>query len=401
MELVEKIREQNRIRAKRYYDKHHSLISERRKALRRGDEPPQKESIIEEPYSKTQLNKLNNEIEIIQQELKRLKANPKSQIKQAETKTTEPKKYTYTLEESIQIIKDNIEAKESQKSYINSVKQLYEIIAPKDNNLFKALKRYQYVIGDIQKASKKNDETSSYSINSIKQLFQAIVKLITLYNMPLSEKAIKAYEDIFNIYKIKSNDQTKERKENTTLLFYDDYLKLVEQKFGKNSKQYLIVSIYKINTFRDDLGHLLIVPSKPKQVNEELNYIVVPSNRTQNASILLNTYKTQKKYGKEKIDINKEYSKLIRDYIDINKLSYDDYLFGNAKSLSSYVSKFNKELGLDITINTIRKMKISSALNSEEALNNPNIRLQVAKEAHHNPSTSISAYKFKISKNKT
>jgi hypothetical protein len=391
MELVEKIREQNRIRARRYYDNHKTLISERRKASRKGDEPPKKEEIVEEPYSKAQLNKLNNEIEIIQQELKKLKTK---EINQTPIVQSKAKKYNYSLGECIELIKENVEAKQSQLSYINQAKQIYDILGT--NDLYKSLKQYKQSIYKIKTTSKKTDETSTYSVNSIKQIFQTVLKLITLYNMSLSENAIKEYKDEFDIYKIKSNDQTEKKRNEISLLSYDDYIKKVELAYGKNSREYLTVALYKINTFRDDLGQLLIVPSKPKEINEELNYLIVPQVKTKNVSILLNAYKTQKKYGQEDININKEYSKLIRDYIDVNELSYNDYLFGNVKSLSSYISKFNKKIGLNITINTIRKMKVSSALSNEEALNNPKIRLQVAKQAHHNPSTSLKSYRHKL-----
>jgi hypothetical protein len=149
------------------------------------------------------------------------------------------------------------------------------------------------------------------------------------------------------------------------------------------------------------LGELRIVDAKPKVMNNKKNYILVPRNKSQNISILLNDYKTVLKYGKEVIDFNKKASKLTREYIENNDREYDDFLFPS-KSLSSYVSKFNKELGLvGYTINTIRKMKISTSLNSEEAMNDPKIRLQVAKEAHHNPKTSTSVYLHKIKKRGT
>ena len=62
---MDKIREQNRLRARRYYDKHRELISQRRKAQRHDEEPPRRETIVEEPYSKSLINKLNDQIAII------------------------------------------------------------------------------------------------------------------------------------------------------------------------------------------------------------------------------------------------------------------------------------------------------------------------------------------------
>ena len=84
---------------------------------------------------------------------------------------------------------------------------------------------------------------------------------------------------------------------------------------------------------------------------------------------------------------------MIRNYIDDNNLEYNDFLF-NTKSLSKYVSNFNKKLGLNYTINTIRKMKVSTGL--AEADGNASKILEVAKQAHHHPNTTKNVYKHKL-----
>ena len=128
-------------------------------------------------------------------------------------------------------------------------------------------------------------------------------------------------------------------------------------------------------------------------MNDKQNYLVVPKLKSKNLSILLNAYKTVKKYGKETININKEYSKLIRNYIETYNKQYNDFLF-NATSLSKYVSTFNKKLGLNYTINTIRKMKVSTGL--LEADGDASKILEIAKQAHHHPNTGKNVYKHKL-----
>ncbi len=389
---MEIIREQNRIRAKRYYDNHRELISQRRKARREGDYEPIDRPPNEIPYSQTVLNKINNEIGIIQQELKKIKQNKKVETNTVNPVNSSPKNYSYTLDETIELIKSNVENVNSQRNYIHSAKNIYDIL--KTDNLFKSLKNFKKVIYTIKTVSKITDENTGYSVNTIKQLFQTILKLITMYDMKISANARQAYQDEFDIYKIESSNQTEKKKVENELLNFDEYMKLVKSKFGEDSREYLTIALYKVNTFRDDLGNLYIVDEIPKQMNMEINYIVVPKNKNINITILLNAYKTAKKYGQEQIPVNREYSKLIRNYIEKQNLKYNDYLF-NTKSLSKYISNFNKKLGLNYTINTIRKMKISSELSTDEAVNNAKLRLKVAKQAHHNPMTSMKVYKHK------
>jgi len=388
------IREQNRIRARRYYDKHRELISQRRKAKRNDEEPPKKETIVEEPYSRSLINKLNEQIAIIEQEINDLKTKSfTSETINNNTKTILPETLTYSLEEAKQVINDNIENIQSRKTYINNTKNLFDILGT--DNILKSLKNSKNVIYKIKTIGMIKDPSKTYGVNSLKQIFQFIVKLITLYNMPLSNNAIEAYKNEFEKLKIESVKQQEEKQNQLELLNYDEYMKKVEDHFGKDSREYLTIAMYKVNTFRDDLGELLIVDKEYKRMNEKQNYLIVPELKSKNLSILLNAYKTVKKYGKETININKEYSKLIRNYIETNNLQYNDFLF-NAKSLSRYISTFNKKLGLKYTINTLRKMKVSTGL--IEADGDASKILQIAKQAHHHPNTSKNVYNHKLTK---
>jgi hypothetical protein len=389
------IREQNRIRARRYYDKHRELISQRRKAKRNDEEPPKKETIVEEPYSRSLINKLNEQIAIIEQEINDLKTKSftSETINNNKTKFILPETLTYSLEEAKQVINDNIENIQSRKTYINNTKNLFDILGT--DNILKSLKNSKNVIYKIKTIGMIKDPSKTYGVNSLKQIFQFIVKLITLYNMPLSNNAIEAYKNEFEKLKIESVKQQEEKQNQLELLNYDEYMKKVEDHFGKDSREYLTIAMYKVNTFRDDLGELLIVDKEYKRMNEKQNYLIVPELKSKNLSILLNAYKTVKKYGKETININKEYSKLIRNYIETNNLQYNDFLF-NAKSLSRYISSFNKKLGLKYTINTLRKMKVSTGL--IEADGDASKILQIAKQAHHHPNTSKNVYNHKLTK---
>ena len=173
---------------------------------------------------------------------------------------------------------------------------------------------------------------------------------------------------------------------------YDVYEQRVKVFFGEGSKESLIVSLYKLSGFRDDLA-LQIVDKIPKETDK--NFVVVPSSKTINLKIILNDYKTDKKYQQDIIPVPKEMSKEIRKYIDNHDLEYDDYLLGKSK-LSGFIKKFNEKMKLPVkvTINKLRQMRVSKKLQ-----NNPSAeeRVTLSKEMKHSTGTS-KKYKRKIMK---
>jgi hypothetical protein len=227
----------------------------------------------------------------------------------------------------------------------------------------------------------------------MKGLFQVILKVIEFYKMPLSEKAKEAYIEQFELLKIDSTNQTESKKENIELMDFNEYLNLVKNKFGQDSKPYLIVSLFGVSGFRDDFK-MIVLNKIPDIINTDENYIIIPTDIRKKIIILLNQYKTSGKYGSDKIEVNKDTSKLIRNYITNNKIKFGEYLFKSV-SLSGYVIKFNKEINLNYSLNTIRKMLVSSELNTAEAIQDSTKRLKLAKKMHHNAATSIKNYLHK------
>lgn len=346
-ETLEKIRAQNRARAKRYYDANQAKISLKRKEAReecktckddKAKEPPKK---VKADLSKTKLTR--------------------------EVATTH--------------LKDSIEKESSKKIYSDTLKTLEQILDCADFN--KCLKDAKKVIYKIETAHQKKDPTKLYAVNTKKGLYQTILKLVDTLEIKISKNAKDAYTEQFDIHKVESHIQTKERVANEEVMDFDEYLKVVKAKFGEYSKEFIIVSLYNLSGFRDDLI-LQIVAKKPKGVTKEDNFIVVPSDGKKNLMIQLNGYKTSGGFGQDNIDVPRELSKVIRKYMDDNSLSYDDFLFGS-KALSGFISKFNKKLGLQITINKLRQMRVSRVLN-----NNPTTkeRVKLAKEMKHKPTTS-------------
>jgi len=346
---LEKIKEQNRIRAKRYYDNKKSIISERRKASR--DECKTcKEEVKNRPVVKPK------------------KDNSKAIL---------------TRDESTTQLKESITSDSSKRFYENTLKTLEDILDCTDFN--KCLKNAKTVIYKIESAHQKKDPTKLYSINTKKGLYQAILKLVDTLGIKISKNARDAYVNKFELTAVTSHEQTKANIANIENIDFNEYIKKVKDKFGEISKEFLVVSLYELSGFRDNL-QLLIIPKETEMSKKvtDVNYIVVPQTKTSNLKIILNSYKTSGKYGQDIITIPRDLSKLIRSYIDNNELSYSDYLFGKAK-LSGFIKKFNDKMGLNISINKLRQMRVSNVLN-----NNPSDeqRLKLSKEMKHKPITS-------------
>jgi len=354
-QTLEKIREQNRIRSRRYYENNQAKIATKRKEAR-------------------------DECKECKEEVKK--------IEEAKPKKKDNSKTVLTHEESSNQLKDLIDNENSQILYDQSIKTLTRILKCTDFN--KCLKSAKTVIYKIESAKQKKDPTKLYSINSKKAIYQTILKMVDNLGIKLSKNARDQYNTRFDVMKTTSHDQTKERVANEQVMDYDVYEQKVKVFFGEGSKESLIVSLYKLSGFRDDLV-LEIVDKIPKETNK--NFVVVPSSKTINLKIILNDYKTDKKYQQDIIPVPKEMSKEIRKYISNNELEYGDYLLGKSK-LSGFIKKFNEKMNLPVkvTINKLRQMRVSKKLQ-----NNPSAedRVKLSKEMKHSTTTS-EKYKRKI-----
>jgi hypothetical protein len=346
-QILTKIRDQSKARSQRYYEANKDKIAERRKAKRQ-----ECKDCLEE----------NNKVVL-------------------------PTKKEKVQAETLKQVVDYLKSENIQSIYINNTKQLADILDI--INFQTAFKPFKNVIYKIETATLKNDSSKLYSINSKKSLYQTILKLKDLLDIPMTKPSLQAYKDKFEEYKIESSDQSKQKSQDEEVADFDEYLKDVKTEYGEVSMPYIIASLYNLSGFRDDL-QLKIIEKETKQTDKEnkINYIIVPLSDKVNCTIILNKYKTAAKYERNDIIIPKPLSKLIRKYMKNEDLDYNDYLFGN-KSLVKDIIKFNKKIGYDITINTLRKMKVSGS-----DLTTPKKRVEVAKQMHHSTKTTEN-YKHK------
>lgn len=397
-ELLTKLKQQARERSKKYYLSHKKAISEKRKATANKDKVIEKVVEVEVPIinqtEKEIIKQLQHDVKVINAKLQNMENNTKSdEIQQT-------KNYKFDLNETLELLNEHIENENSRRMYIHNIKTVFDIIRTgKDDvntiTLQSKLKNAKNVIYRL-KTVEQSKKAEPYSTNSIKGFLQVILKLIDIYGkgLHLSVAAKKLYKDEFEKFKLQSNIESENKLTTETVMNFNDYLETIKEKYGEESKEYLIINFYKIAGFRDDIS-FFVVKEKPKVMDDKINYLIVPKLKTKNTQILLNQYKTVKKYGSKIIDVGKDDSKLIRNYIDNNEIEYNSYLF-KTQSLSKTISNLNKKIGLNITINTIRHMLVSTALMDDDKVKDLNARLALSNTMNHSIATSTRTYKNNV-----
>lgn len=319
------IKELNKARAKKYYLHNKETIKQRRR----------------ETYLKN-------------------KPNPDVQVELTESKG----KHAIDFDEILKGIKDlNIPNRKTEEKYISDLLRLMRIVGSRYLDLYHS----KDLIEMINTAKRPNG--SEYSENTKKSLFQAILVVIDKLKVNVKKKP---YEDQFNIKKMISIDQNEEKMANEEVPSFKEYLAKCKATFGINSKEYLIAKFYEEITIRDDFGLILA----NEIYDNDNNYLLLTPTKL---TIIVNTYKTNKRYGQIRHKLSKTLEKLTKTYILANNISLGDFLFGEPK-LSATVSKMNQALGYTGGINLFRHMKITQVLQKESS---PEARLKLAAAMKH------------------
>ena len=217
---------------------------------------------------------------------------------------------------------------------------------------------------------------------------QAILFAIDKFNIPIIPSVKKKYNDWFETLKIDSSNQTQDRKVNPqhAVISFDDYLTRIKNQYGEDSKQFLVANLYNESTMRDNYSGLQIIPTQRKNDDTITNFVIVPRSKSQPCKLVINSYKTQSKYGTMEVELSSYLSGLIRAYIDKNDLT--THLFNtNKQGLTTFVTNMNKKVGLKGGISLLRHMKVS------ELLSSPTItaeqRVSMANSMGHSPITQL------------
>ena len=262
----------------------------------------------------------------------------------------------------------------SRDKYKQDIKRLMVLTQCED--FIKCLKDYKKIIDIINNSTKQNGD--AYSVNTKKALYQMIIYLIDKLNFPISAKIKQKYIQQFEIFKINSNDETVQKQETAQIPSFSDYLQNIKNEYGLESKIYVLSKLYEEVTLRDDFM-LIIKPAIKDADDDDFNYIVIP--KKENLTLIVNQYKTSDKYGQIKVKLSLPLSKIIRKYVEREKLNYDEFLFGD-KPLSSFVSKMNKKIGIIGGISLFRQMSVSDLLKTKPTAQQ---RQKLADTMKHSP----------------
>jgi hypothetical protein len=285
------------------------------------------------------------------------------------------------------------ETKGNIKFRIDSFKTIIKILKTPLYKAFitKITSNPTLVIKSIKEAEFRGKK---YATRSILAYFNCILFLLDKYpdiKIAKNKKMLyKNQSDILNYLADEQGDEKKKKLEETGgLPSYDEYLNKVVETFGEDGREYLIAKLYQEIKARDDLI-LKVVKTRDDVVDND-NYLII--NGGQQANVVINSYKTIKKYGEFDVKLSNSITSLIRKYLKNNKISYNDYLF-NTKGLSVIVGRMNKALGVTGygATNVFRKMLQTD---SDKSGASPEERLQLAKELKHSMATAKKSYVIK------
>jgi hypothetical protein len=360
----EKVKEQNKMRQRKFYAANKERIKEKKKqdradlkAFRSGDRvqsspAPERESPVQQ-------------LAVVEQ-----------------SRST---KILYNQDVVLKMIEDSTFSDEIKERYRKEVKALFRVT--KCGDLLKCLSNYKKIKKELETSKMIIDPTKTYSVNTIKKFIEGVLVVIDKVGVPVKNDVANQYRELLDIYKLKSTakreaEQAAKEAGSGAIVFIDSILEKVEEKFGKESKQYLVTSFYKDAPMRDNMASLVVIPSIRQNDNSKTNYAVVP--RKGDCSLVFNQYKTDKRYGQLKFTLNKQTSELLRNYIDKQGVTYNNKLFPEYSKgkMSSFIGDYLKKCGFkDGNINYIRHSVATEDFNKNNLSPEEKVRLS-RKMAH-------------------
>ena len=251
----------------------------------------------------------------------------------------------------------------TKNRYIYDMKRLIAILS--DNDILDMINTGLFY--DLIDQSNYSDSTKLGMIKTVRAALLGV-------GDGMAPDILLEYNKYIESYDMLVKDALFEKRKEEVVMDFDDYLKKLEGVYGVDSKIYMIASMYYEVTMRDDFI-LKIVKQAP--VSNNINYIV---KNNKNMRLVINSYKTRTTYGQLIFTLSTPLTKAIIKYMDINKLSLGDYLFGE-KPLSSYILYKNKTIGVSGGVSMYRHMRITK----EKKVRTASEMIELAKEMAHSP----------------
>lgn len=308
----------------------------------------------------------------------------------------EPQQTIFNLATIIEKLKHvSCHEETTKKKNINLAKTIFRIleISP-DDDLSNWLVDFDMVKSKINNAIDPKTKIL-YKVGTTKGYFEFLLVMRRHIGLPMDDELYKKYDDYNKIMKMKNLNINieKQNSEDGNVIYFPSYIDKIKQKYGVDSKEYLIIRIYEKCTCRDNLAGLKIVDNLEQTSDKKINYLFTGET---NYRIILNKYKTKSTYGILVYNLGASLTTLIKKYIIKNKLIH--YLFPSRgkidtplKSLGDFIAKMGDFLNLKerMNINGIRHSYVSYY---EEKYPNmtPERRLKFSKHMAHG--TTMAAY---------
>jgi hypothetical protein len=142
---------------------------------------------------------------------------------------------------------------------------------------------------------------------------------------------------------------------------WSNYLIKTERFFGKNSKQYLVASLYNVLSVRDDFAGLIFIRMNDVDNDSTKNYLAI--DEKDQYYIVLNEYKTANSYKQVEFKLPLKVKRLVKTWLVNNGILFNQSVFKES-SLSPFVTQMHRDLGYgDMNqgaINLFRKMSVSA-----------------------------------------
>ena len=233
-----------------------------------------------------------------------------------------------------------------------------------------------------------------YKLNTKKNILESVLFCLDNFDIKISSELRTKYQNFYGKIKLMSNDELTDKQNNDSysIITWKEYESKIKHRFGIQSKEYLMISLYGECNARDDFD--LYIVDDIELVTEDItkNYLI---RKNDLFTICMQHYKTSKNKKPVFIKLSTELNILLVNYIKLNKI--DDRLFPTKNGInSSFISAMNKKIDVIGSINTIRHIIISSNLNSNSIT--PEERVDLANNSFHSINTQID-YKRKQKNN--
>lgn len=295
-------------------------------------------------------------------------------------------------------VEKQIISKATEKMRLDALKSILFLDKSCSGKDFKkCFKNYSKLFDLIDNGYQKKVPGEQYSTNSKLGMYTVILNIIDFLPIDYkdNQKIRNVYFEKMELLKIEANDELRDKINSTdkidTTMPFDKIMTKVEEDFGRDSKQYLLIRFYDVITCRDDYAGMIIAKTEQDASDNSKNYVIVPENKTKPCKIYLNVFhKTTKKYPSSKETCNKELSTLIRSYIEKGKsrMKYGSYLFGKGL-LSGEIGLMLRTIKVTKgAINYLRHSKITTELDKESF--DQKKRYDLSQRMKHSPVTQLS-----------